>query len=257
MLGARLHQSLSFSRLFTAIPQAPVLFWPGCSLMGLGYPILHKTLEVLQRSEPEIKLAAACCGKPSRSLDLHAYQKRRQWLLESLAKAGCRKIYTACPHCTEDLEALAADGNFMVATIWQPLREKLLASNLASPPPNLVLHDPCPLRQKPEVRAEVRQLLKAAGLTWEEPAHTGAETICCGQVEMLHVLNPAASEQLTQQRLKDFATDQTICSYCQSCLNRFAAHGYKTAHVLEVLFGQAPKKGWGTRYKFVRQIKGD
>lgn len=257
MLGARLHQHLSFSRLFIQIPQAPVLFWPGCSLMGLGYPVLQKTLEVLARSEPEIKLAAACCGKPSRSLDLPAYKKRRAWLLQSLKQAGCQKIYTACPHCTEDLQALAPEGDFTVATIWQALRDNLQASDLVSPPPSLVLHDPCPLRQNPGVRADVRQLLSQAGLAWEEPAHTGAETICCGQVEMLHVLNPSASEKLTQQRLKDFTADETICSYCQSCLNRFAAHGYQTAHVLEALFGVAPQKGWTTRYKCVRQIKGD
>lgn len=257
MLGARLHQGLSFSCLFTHIPQAPVLFWPGCSLMGLGYPVLHKTLEVLARSEPEIKLAAACCGKPSRSLGLSAYKKRRAWLLQSLAETGCRTIYTACPHCTEDLEALAGEGNFTVKTIWRPLQENLQASDLASPPDQLILHDPCPLRQKPQVRAEVRELLSQAGINWQEPAHTGAKTICCGQVEMLHVLDPPASEKLTQQRLKDFTADQTICSYCQSCLNRFAAHGYHTAHVLETLFGVAPQKGWSTRFKLVRQIKGD
>lgn len=254
-LGCRLHQSLSFSNSFTEIPKAEAVFWPGCSLMTLGYDILAKTTKVLSRSEPSIKLAAACCGKPTRAMQWPVYEKRKNFLLDSFAKQGIKRIYTACPNCTLDLMALGKEGDFEVHTIWQSLENNLQKSDLPFLKGDIYIHDPCPLRKYPQTREAVRSLLRTAGIAYKEPANTGARTICCGNAEMLNVKNPTASKKVLDLRLKDFPENAIITSQCQSCLMRFSAEGRKTAHVLELLFGSVTKSGWTARYNMTQSIK--
>ena len=66
--GMKLHQGISFHPAMMRVPDSPVLFWPGCALLNLDGEILRKTLSVLQWAEPQIALAACCCGQPTRYL---------------------------------------------------------------------------------------------------------------------------------------------------------------------------------------------
>lgn len=63
--GMALHQAISFFSPMMSVPETPAIFWPGCALLNLDPSILKKTLEILARTEPEIRLAAGCCGQPS------------------------------------------------------------------------------------------------------------------------------------------------------------------------------------------------
>ena len=63
--GMALHQAISFFSPMMSVPETPAVFWPGCALLNLDPAILKKTLEILARTEPEIRLAAGCCGQPS------------------------------------------------------------------------------------------------------------------------------------------------------------------------------------------------
>lgn len=56
--GMALHQAISFFSPMMSVPETPAVFWPGCTLLNLDPSILKKTLEILARTEPEIRLAS-------------------------------------------------------------------------------------------------------------------------------------------------------------------------------------------------------
>lgn len=56
--GMALHQAISFFSPMMSVPETPAVFWPGCALLNLDPSILKKTLEILARTEPEIRLAS-------------------------------------------------------------------------------------------------------------------------------------------------------------------------------------------------------
>ena len=59
--GMAFHQGLGFSNLLMKIPASGAVFWPGCALLNLDGQILEKTLEILRRAEPDIRMACSCC----------------------------------------------------------------------------------------------------------------------------------------------------------------------------------------------------
>ena len=247
-LGLRLHQGLSFSPLLRRIPRAEALFWPGCALLNLDGQLLQRCLDILRREEPELCLAAACCGQPSRYLFPRQHEKRLRRLKNLLQKQGVRRIYTACPNCSLELEKL---GGVEVRPIWPVLARQLKPEDLAPLPGAgpYVWHDPCPTRRSPEQQEAVRQLLALRGCSWQEAAHSGCQARCCGNFRMLHVLRPETSAQLRQQRLGDFPPDDVILSSCQGCLGAFRGEGRETLHLLELLFGPSLGQGWSRRIR--------
>ena len=80
------HQDLGFCWLMMRIPKTEAVFWPGCALMNLDTEILQKTLEILRRAEPEIRLAAGCCGQPTMYLFPEKLEKRQKKLRSLLKK---------------------------------------------------------------------------------------------------------------------------------------------------------------------------
>ena len=104
--GMALHQAISFFSPMMSVPETPAVFWPGCALLNLDPSILKKTLEILARTEPEIRLAAGCCGQPSFFLFPEKYPAYRKKLEHRLKKSGVKRIYTACPNCTRQLHGI-------------------------------------------------------------------------------------------------------------------------------------------------------
>ena len=86
--GMAVHQALGFSGPMMWIPKTESMFWPGCALMNLDTEILQKTLEILRRAEPEIKLATGCCGQPTVYLFPEKAEERQNKLLNLLKKQG-------------------------------------------------------------------------------------------------------------------------------------------------------------------------
>ena len=119
--GMAFHQALGFSSLLMKLPAAEAVFWPGCALLNLDGEILEKTLEILRREEPEIRLACGCCGQPTVYLFPEKAAKRRAKLVRQLRKQGVKRIYTACPNCTLQLKEFGLE----VMPIWPVLARQL------------------------------------------------------------------------------------------------------------------------------------
>ena len=248
--GMAFHQALGFSSLMMRIPKTEAVFWPGCALMNLDPEILQKTLEILCRAEPEIKLAAGCCGQPTVYLFPEKAEKRQGKLRKLLKKQGINRIYTACPNCTLQLREL---GNFEVISIWPVLAEHLEKSDVMTPTGSFVWHDPCPTRNDPAQQAGARKLLAISGCDYAEPEYSGAKTRCCGNFHMMRATDSEKSAKMRSKRLADLGENRTILSNCEGCLDAFRSEGRETCHLLEMLFGKSKSRGWSNRMKTTKK----
>ena len=88
--GMALHQAISCLAPLMSVPETPAVFWPGCALLTLDPSILKNTLEILARTEPEIRLAAGCCGQPSFFLFPEKYTADRKKLVHRLIQSGVK-----------------------------------------------------------------------------------------------------------------------------------------------------------------------
>ncbi len=241
-----LHQALSFSSFMMRVPRSEAVFWPGCALMNLDGDILEKTLSVLRRTEADIQLCTCCCGRPTVYLFPEKRQSHRNALIALLKKQGVKRIYTACPNCTVQLRELT---EFQVLPLWPVLAEQIQKDDMISNTGKYVWHDPCPTKQDIEQQKAVRELLKMSDCDYMEPAHSGCNSICCGNFRMMHTLRPETSAQMKQRRLAEFPQDRTILSSCEGCLGSFRSSDRECLHLLELLFGKSTKRGWSNRFK--------
>ena len=242
----RLHQGLGFSPLMLKIPQSEAVFWPGCALLNLDGEILQKTLTVLRRAEPEIKLACGCCGQPTVYLFPEKAEKRKKKLISQLKKQGVKRIYTACPNCTLQLRQL--DG-FEIIPIWSVLAEQIHGEDIIGADGQFIWHDPCPTRKDPAQQEAARILLEKSGCDCCQPECTGCKTKCCGNFHMMAAKDPDKSAAMRAARLAGFPEEKVIASSCEGCLGAFRSEGRNTCHLLEILFGRSPTRGWGNRFK--------
>jgi len=248
----RLHQAVSFSRLFMRAPHGEAVFWPGCALMNLDPRILQKTLEILRRAEPDIAACSCCCGQPTRYLFPDKYEARKNKLHRFLSKQGVKRIYTACPNC---FVQLGGTGGVEVIPIWSVLAKHIRPDDICGAAGACVLHDPCPMRNEAEQQEAARALLAMAGAAVAEPSSARERTACCGNFHMMRARDPEKSAQMLDSRLSQFPADMPVTSYCEGCLDAFRSKGRDTVHLLEALFGRSEKRGWGNRIGFTRSIK--
>lgn len=244
--GMAWHQAISFNGLMMRIPKAEAVFWPGCALLNLDERILDRTLAVLRRPEPGIRLAAGCCGQPTDCIFPEKLEKRNEALVTRLRNQGVKRIYTACPNCTVQLRQL---GEFSVIPIWQTLAQHLTEADVEPAKGKYVWHDPCPTKNDPAQQAAVRRVLAISGCDVTEPAHTGRRTICCGNFRMLQFRDPEKSAVLRARRLAEFPGDRVILTSCVGCVNAFRGEGRDACCLLELLFGPSQSRGWGNRFK--------
>ena len=238
--GMSLHQALSFSPLFLRVPRSEAVFWPGCALLTLDPSILSRTLGILERAEPGIRLAAGCCGQPTVHLFPEQAEKREQQLIQLLKRRGVRRIYTACPNCTLQLRQLEG---FQVIPIWGILADHVTAADLQTPQGKFVWHAPCPIRTDDGQRQALQALLTVSGCDVVRPDSIR----CCGNVGMLHITHPEKSAAVRKRRLEALDSDRIILSSCEGCLDAFRREGRETCHLLELLFGNSQSRGWHNR----------
>ena len=245
-LGMAFHQGLGFTSVLMKIPRAEAVFWPGCALMTLDGEILERTLAVLRRAEPDIRLACGCCGQPTVYLFPRKAAARKAKLVSMLKKQGVKRIYTACPNCTLQLRQLE---DFEIIPVWPVLAEHIRKEDVVSIDGQFIWHDPCPTKSEPIQQEAARKLLAVSGCDCCQPEHTGSRTRCCGNFHMMAATDPDKSAKMRQNRLGEFPEGKTIASNCEGCLGAFRSEGRDTFHLLEILFGKSKSRGWGNRIR--------
>jgi Fe-S oxidoreductase len=98
------------------------------------------------------------------------------------------------------------------------------------------IHDPCPIRDKPQVHKAVRSLLKKMNIEIEETAHHSGKSICCGDS-----FYPSLSLEKVHKKMKERADSmpcRDVVVYCVSCIKSLYIGGKKPRHIGDLLLGE-------------------
>jgi Fe-S oxidoreductase len=144
-------------------------------------------------------------------------------------------IIGACAGCDRRFRSLYEGVSTI--TIWE-----VLDGLEAFPFPRyegltLSVHDPCPVRQRPQVHQAVRSLLKKMNIEVMETEHRGAHSICCG-----NDFYPSLPVETVHQRMKERADSmpcQEVCVYCVSCIKSMYIGGKTPRHLMDLVMGES------------------
>ena len=176
------------------------LFFPGCSLINYGLPLVAAIFDTLQQQGIADGVSFLCCGKIL-SYEPDGEEKRASFeeqLIDRLLETDITRIVAACPNCVKALrEAFAKDGR--LATAGRDIQVVALPAELArvgyridagvaaqlvkgsaDEAVLLCTHDSCPDRDFGEFADGLRALLPEA--LWVDPAHARKRSLCCGSL---------------------------------------------------------------------------
>lgn len=103
------------------------------------------------------------------------------------------------------------------------------------------LHDPCPVRNRPQVHAAVRSLLARMNIEVIEPPLHGARSVCCGD-SFYPALPPGQIEEKMRLRAASMPC-QDVAVTCVSCIKAMAAGGKTPRHLMDLLYGDPTPPG--------------
>lgn len=253
LLGVKWNQLLAFLPLMMKTSVSESVFFPGCAFMKLDKKIIDGTHNLLKKYDKKIGLSTCCCAKPSKVLGEEYYNKKVNLLVKQLKEAKVRKVYVACPNCNINLREISEkyDLNLEVIPIYDIIC-KLVNKNekYYLVDEEISIHDPCRMREYPETIENVRLILDTIGQKYCEPKHSKRNTSCCGNINMIHVINPEKSKIIRDIRFKDFI-GKTVLSYCNGCLYSVSKTGLKGIHICELLFGKSNKNSAINRIKYI------
>jgi Fe-S oxidoreductase len=100
----------------------------------------------------------------------------------------------------------------------------------------LSIHDPCPVRDKPQVHAAVRSLLKKMNIDVIEAERSGTRSVCCGD-DFYGKLPIDEVHRRMRQRAESMPCAE-VCVYCVSCVKSMAVGGRTPRHLIDLLLGE-------------------
>ena len=211
-----------------------VLF-PGCNFPGSRLDSTLALYERLKTKEPTIGIVLDCCCKPSHDLGRGAFfdqmfGEMRSWLVEH----GVKTIIVVCPNCYKVFESYGSP--LEVVSAYERLLEPELIFNLPKKNSLFSIHDPCVLRNEPEIHNAVRTLAESAGFKIKEMPHSRKKTLCCGEGGSVGFVAPEFSSkwgEIRRQEAKD--NDCNLITYCAGCAG-FLNKKIPTDHIIDALF---------------------
>lgn len=180
-------------------PSCTSLFFPGCSFINFGLPLVETVHQKLVDAGRVEGISLLCCGKilsfePDGDAVRASFEVQ---LRESMIAAGVERIVAACPNCVVALRAaLAVDvrtSAIEVVALPGELAEigcsidAVKASDLVSRvsgcgvrDARVCVHDSCPDRETGEFADGLRALLPAELLV--QTSHERERSFCCGSL---------------------------------------------------------------------------
>lgn len=209
------------------------LFFPGCRLAGSSPGTIAPLYDFLRDRIDGVGLWIRCCGAPARWAGREdLFGSATEELKGQWAFMGSPTVIAACTGC---LDVLRRDAPEIEAvSLWAVLNDIPLPPHPSAPEGPVALHDPCPAAEMPDVRAAVRAICSALGITVDELPETGERTSCCGFGGLQRNANEPLADRAATARVEESPRD--YLTYCAMCRNLFARAGKRTAHLLDFLF---------------------
>lgn len=97
------------------------------------------------------------------------------------------------------------------------------------------VHDPCPVRERPQVHEAVRNLLVKMNLKIVETEYVRERSLCCGD-DFYPALPLDQVQQRMIQRAQSMPSSEVVV-YCVSCIKAMHIGGKAPRHLVDLLFG--------------------
>lgn len=190
-------------------------FNPGCALSIYKPEMENNILKILNKYYGEVELHKLCCHH------------------DPCLEPGSL-IINVCAGCDRRFRSLYE--GISTISIWEIIDQ---IENFKFPDYSglkISVHDPCPIREKPQVHQAVRNLLKKMNIEVAETKNNGTHSICCGDdyypklpLEQIH--------QKMKTRADSMPCDD-VCVYCVSCIKSIYIGGKKPRHLMDLLMGE-------------------
>jgi len=233
-----MYERLGCSSLFSwyGLPSdCTSVFFPGCALPGTRPGVTLRMFQCLQDLIPSLGIVLKCCTKPSHDLGYtDTFLANFNSIRTQLRTRGITSVITACPNCTKIFRQYAPEIHvqsiFTVIAAQGRLPEKVCAVHCRE----VVVHDPCALRDDLSSQEATRSLLQLLGHRPTAMRHQKEQTLCCGEGGAVGFVQPELAQAWTQKRIAE-AAGRPIVTTCAGCSTMFA-RSTRTIHLADLLF---------------------
>ncbi len=98
------------------------------------------------------------------------------------------------------------------------------------------IHDPCPVREKPQVHQAVRGLLKKMNIEVVETKFNGTRSICCG--DDFYPRLPVDKVHELMKKRADSMPCRDVCVSCVSCIKSMHIGGKTPRYLIDLLMNE-------------------
>ena len=116
------------------------------------------------------------------------------------------------------------------------------------------VHDSCSFRQKPQVHAAVRSILKKMNITIVESEFSGTSSICCGDTFYGHIPDESVAE-LQRRRAEQMPCDQVVV-YCIGCVRSMTVGGKTARYLPDLIFNRETEPMRNTLREYHGDLEG-
>jgi Fe-S oxidoreductase len=208
------------------------VFFPGCTLPGTRSETTWQMFTHMQKIVPSLGVVLDCCNKISHDLGRQDhFDSMFTHLHDFLKKYHIQKVLVACPNCYKMFNAYS--NGIRVETVWEMMDRHDLPE-MAHGQGELLVHDPCPLRQEAGIQDAVRSLVTRMGMAVEKIRSQKQLTLCCGEGGSVRCVRPdlARTWGATRQHQAGGRTLVTYCAGCAGFLHRLTP----TYHLADLIF---------------------
>ena len=247
------------SALFSwyGLPQGcDTVFFPGCNLPGTRPEVTRRLFRDLQKIIPTIGIVLDCCTKPSHDLGRRAYfESMFGEMTAYLSNQGVKTVLVACPSCFQIFQEYG--NGIRVRTIYEVIHEFGGIGDTRAGGLEVVVHDPCALRNEANVHQAIRSLLTGKGLTVTEMQHSGKRTVCCGEGGMAAYVKPEFADSWSGVRAREYGGRQVV-TYCAGCA-AYLKRAVPIIHIADLLYRPEAAlkdnlKLWGTPFTYLNRL---
>jgi Fe-S oxidoreductase len=209
------------------------VFFPGCNLPGTRPKVTRRMFRHLQKIIPTIGIVLDCCTKPSHDLGRQAYfESMSGEMIAYLSGRGVKSVLVACPSCYDVFQHHGK--GIRVRTAYEIIHESGGMEGAHPGDQEIVVHDPCALRNETSVHQAIRSLLTGMGLTVAEMEHCGKRTVCCGEGGMVAYVKPEFVRSWSGIRAREYGGRQVL-TYCAGCA-AYLKRAVPIIHIADLLY---------------------
>jgi len=209
------------------------VFFPGCNLPGTRPEMTRRMFRHLQKIIPKIGIVLDCCTKPSHDLGRRAYfESMFGEMTEYLTGRGVKTVLVACPSCYQIFQQHG--HGIRVRTVYEVIHDSGGFQGVHPGDLEVVVHDPCVLRNETSVHEAVRGLLTGMGVKVAEMEHHGKRTVCCGEGGMAAYAKPDFAGSWCEVRAQECAGRQMV-TYCGGCV-AYLKRAVPISHIADILY---------------------